>query len=69
VAEEYFAAEAAGLDETLVDVFSENGVEVVGMSSEDYQAWLELAQQSSYQTFADNVPNGQELIDAALEVE
>lgn len=69
VAEEYFAAEAAGLDETLVEVFSENGVEVVGMSGEHYQAWLKLAQESAYQTFAEDVPNGQELIDAALEVE
>lgn len=69
VAEEYFAAEAAGLDQTLVEVYEENGVEVVGMSEEDYNAWLALAKESSYKTFADNVPNGQALIDAALEVE
>lgn len=68
-AETYFAKEAAGLDQKMVDVFSENGVEVVSMSPEDYQAWLDIAKQSSYKTFAENVPNGQALIDAALAVE
>ncbi|PWG62059.1 ABC transporter substrate-binding protein [Spiribacter halobius] len=68
-AEEYFAEQAAQLDETMVEVFRENGVEVVTMSPDDYQAWLELAQESSYKTFAEEVPNGQELIDAALAVE
>lgn len=68
-AEEYFAKEAAGLDQKMVDVFSENGVEVVNMSPENYQAWLDIAKKSSYKTFAENVPNGQALIDAALAVE
>ncbi len=68
-AEEFFAAEAAGLDETMVEVFEENGVEVVNMSQEDYDAWLEVAKESSYKTFAENVENGQALIDAALAVE
>ncbi|TDN98200.1 MULTISPECIES: TRAP transporter substrate-binding protein DctP [Halomonas] len=68
-AEEFFAREAAALDQKMVDVFKENGVKVVQMSAEDYQAWLDIAKQSSYKTFAENVPNGQELIDAALAVE
>jgi len=68
-AEDFFANEAAKLDQEMVDVFKENGVEVVSMSSEDYNAWLEIAKQSSYKTFAENVPNGQALIDAALAVE
>jgi len=68
-AEEYFAEQAAQLDETMVEVFRENGVEVVTMSPEDYQAWLDLAHESSYESFAEDVPNGQELIDAALDVE
>jgi len=53
----------------MADVFAENGVEVVSMSPEDYQAWLDIAKKSSYKTFAENVPNGQALIDAALAVE
>lgn len=68
-AEEYFAKEAAGLDQKMADVFEENGVEVVNMTPENYQAWLDIAKKSSYKTFAENVPNGQALIDAALAVE
>ncbi|SEL71133.1 TRAP transporter substrate-binding protein DctP [Halomonas daqiaonensis] len=68
-AEAFFAAEAANLDQQMVEVFEENGVEVVNMSKEDYDAWLEIAKQSSYKNFADSVENGQALIDAALAVE
>ncbi len=68
-AEEFFAAEAAAIDQQMVEVFEENGVEVVSMSKEDYDAWLEIAKQSSYKNFADNVENGQAIIDAALAVE
>lgn len=68
-AEEFFAEEAPGLDQKMVEVFEENGVEVVSMSEEDYEAWLELAKQTSYKNFADNVENGQAIIDAALAVE
>ncbi|CAM3337880.1 TRAP transporter substrate-binding protein DctP [Halomonas lysinitropha] len=68
-AEAFFADEAANLDQQMVEVFEENGVEVVSMSEADYNAWLEIAKQSSYKNFADNVENGQALIDAALAVE
>ncbi|MGQ7246019.1 TRAP transporter substrate-binding protein [Halomonas sp. V046] len=68
-AEAYFAGEAAELDQKMADVFAENGVEVVQMSPEDYQAWLDVAQESAYKSFAENVENGQALIDAALSVE
>ncbi|WP_336367970.1 TRAP transporter substrate-binding protein [Marinobacter sp. C2H3] len=68
-AEEYFSKEAAGLDQKMVDVFAKNGVKVVKMSPEDYNAWLDIAKKSSYKTFAEKVPNGQALIDAALAVE
>jgi TRAP-type C4-dicarboxylate transport system substrate-binding protein len=68
-AEAFFAEEAAGLDQKLVDIYKENGVKVVTMSAEDYQAWLDVARESSYKNFAEKVPNGQKLIDAALSVE
>lgn len=68
-AEAFFADEAANLDQQMVEVFEENGVEVVSMSEADYNAWLKIAKQSSYKNFADNVENGQALIDAALAVE
>jgi len=68
-AEDYFAGEAKKLDEDLIKTYKDNGVEVVQMSKENYDAWLNIAQETSYKNFAEKVPNGQELIDAALAVE
>ncbi|UIJ73955.1 TRAP transporter substrate-binding protein DctP [Aurantimonas sp. HBX-1] len=68
-AEAYFAEEAPKLDEKLVEAYKKAGVEVVEMSKEDYDAWLEIAKETSYKEFAEKVPNGQQLIDAALAVE
>ena len=39
------------------------------MSKEDYDAWLAIAQETSYKNFAEEVEGGKELIDAALAVE
>ncbi|MCA1770232.1 MAG: TRAP transporter substrate-binding protein DctP [Halomonas sp.] len=68
-AEAFFAAEAANIDRQMVEVYKENGVEVVRMSEDDYNAWLDIARETSYKNFAENVPNGQAIIDAALAVE
>ena len=67
-AEEYFNEQARGLDQKMVDAFTEAGVEVTTMSKEDYDAWLAIAKETSYKEFA-KIPGGQELIDAALAVE
>lgn len=67
-AEEYFVGEAKKLDQEMIDTFKKAGVEVVEMSREDYDAWLQIAEDTSYKTFAETVPNGQELIDKALAV-
>ena len=67
-AEDYFAAEAAKLDEEMIKTFKDAGVEVVEMSPEDYDAWLTIAQETAYKEFA-NVPGGAELIEKALAVE
>ncbi len=69
VAEEYFVGEAKGLDDKLVKAYSDAGVEVVEMSADDYKAWLDIAKETSYKTFADKVEGGQALIDKALAVE
>ncbi|MFD1695020.1 TRAP transporter substrate-binding protein DctP [Roseibium aestuarii] len=69
VAEDYFAGEAKGMDDQLVEAFSNAGVKVVEMSADDYNAWLEIAKATSYKSFAETVPNGQALIDKALAVE
>ncbi|MEE2951376.1 MAG: TRAP transporter substrate-binding protein DctP [Pseudomonadota bacterium] len=68
-AEDYFAGEAEKLDQTLVDTYKKAGVEVVEMTPENYDAWLEIAKETSYKNFAEKVPNGQKLIDEALAVE
>jgi len=68
-AEEYFDKEAAGLDAKMVDAFKGAGVEIVSMSKDDYDAWLAIAKDTAYKEFAEKVPGGQELIDAALAVE
>ena len=68
-AEEYFFGEAKKLDQIMIDKYKEAGVEVVEMSKEDYDAWLAVAQESSYKVFAEDVPGGAELIEKALAVE
>ena len=66
--EEYFAKESKGLDDKMVKVFKDNKVEVVTLTAAEYQAWLDVAQKSSYAGFAKEVPDGKKLIDAALAV-
>ncbi len=53
----------------MVDIFKKAGVEVVSMSPEDYDAWLAIAKETSYKSFAEKVPGGDELIDKALAVD
>lgn len=68
-AEEFFFSEAKKLDQTLVETYEEAGVEVVDMTEEHYNAWLDIAQESSYAHFAENVEGGEALLDKALSVD
>lgn len=68
-AEEYFAGEAKGLDDKMIDVYKKAGVEVTELTKEEHAAWLAIAQESSYKNFAEKVPGGKELIAKALAVE
>jgi len=68
-AEAYFNEEVRKGDQIMIDTYKKAGVEVVEMSKEDYNAWLELAKQSSYKDFAAKVPGGDKLIEKALAVE
>jgi TRAP-type transport system periplasmic protein len=52
----------------MVEVFKKNNVEVATMSSSEYDAWIKVAQDSSYKGFATEVPDGKKLIDEALAV-
>jgi TRAP-type transport system periplasmic protein len=66
--EEFFNAESKKLDSEMVETFKKNNVEVVTLTPEEYDAWLKIAQESSYKTFASEVSDGKKLIDAALSV-
>jgi TRAP-type C4-dicarboxylate transport system substrate-binding protein len=66
--EQFFASKAKGLDDEMVKVFKDHNVEVVTLSAAEYDAWLKVAEKSSYAEFAKDVPNGKKLIDDALRV-
>lgn len=68
-AEDYAFQAAVEADDNMVEVFKENDVEIATMSPEQFQAWRDVAQKSSYKNFAEQVPGGQELIDMALSVD
>ena len=67
-AEDYFNKATKGLDDEMVSVFKKNNVEVVTLTSAEYDAWVKIAQDSSYKQFATEVPDGKKLIDEALAV-
>ena len=68
-AEAYYLEEAKKQDAASEEVFREAGVEIAQMSAEDFEAWRELAQETSYKAFVEEVSDGQELLDMALSVE
>jgi TRAP-type C4-dicarboxylate transport system substrate-binding protein len=68
-AEEYFSAEIRKGDDKMVETFKKANVEVVEMSKEDFDAWLNVAKESSYKKFAEEVPGGDKLIEEALAVQ
>jgi TRAP-type transport system periplasmic protein len=65
-AEEYFNQATKKLDDEMVETFKKNNVEVVTMSPAEYDAWIKVAQESSYKEFASEVPDGKKLIEQAL---
>jgi len=69
VAEDWFAEQAAGLDDKMEAAFEKAGVEIVSMTAEQADAWRKIAQDTSYKKFADKVKGGQDIIDMALAVE
>ena len=66
--QQFFADKAKGLDDEMVKVFKDHNVEVVTLTPQEYDAWLKVAEKSSYAEFAKEVPNGKKLIDEALSV-
>jgi len=68
-AEAYYLEEAKKQDAASADIFAENGVEIAQMSQEEFDAWRDLAKETSYKAFVEQTPGGQELLDMALSVE
>jgi TRAP-type C4-dicarboxylate transport system substrate-binding protein len=67
-AQEFFAERAKSLDDTMVKEFKDHGVKVVEMTPAQYDAWVKVARESSYEEFAKEVPDGKQLVDEALSV-
>ena len=68
-AEAFYFEEAKKQDANARRVFEENGVEIALMTEAEFNAWREIAAQSSYEAFIESVPDGQRLLDKALAVE
>lgn len=68
-AEAFYLEEAKLQDAASADVFREAGVEIAEMTEADFDAWRELAQETSYAEFVSSVDGGQALLDKALSVE
>lgn len=68
-AEVFYLEEAKKEDADSRQVFADNGVEIADMTKEDFDAWRELARETSYAAFVEELPEGQDLLDKALAVE
>lgn len=68
-AEAYYLEEAKKQDAASAEVFRENGVEIAAMTQAEFDAWRELAKETSYKAFVEETPGGQELLDLALSVD
>jgi TRAP-type C4-dicarboxylate transport system substrate-binding protein len=67
-AQKYYEGKAKQVDDAAVKIFKDHGVEVTSLTPAEYDAWIDVAKQSSYKQFAQEVPDGQKLIDEALAV-
>ncbi|MGG7567859.1 TRAP transporter substrate-binding protein DctP [Rhodovulum sp. DZ06] len=68
-AQAYYLEEAKKQDAASAKVFADNGVEIAQMTKEEFDAWRELAKETSYKAFVEEVKGGQALLDLALSVE
>lgn len=66
--EPFAVAGAKADDERLAEVYEKAGVKVVDMNQAAFDKWLKIAKETSYKSFAADVPNGKQLLDMALSV-
>ena len=67
-AQAYYEGKADAVNEEAIKAFRDHKDKVVELSDAEYNEWLALAKKTSYARFAQEVPNGQKLIDEALSV-
>ena len=68
-AQAYYLEEAKKADAASEKAFSDAGVTIARMTEEDFNAWREIAKNSSYKKFVEETEGGQALLDMALAVE
>jgi TRAP-type C4-dicarboxylate transport system substrate-binding protein len=68
-AEKYASEQSKIADQKLVAAYKKAGVKIVEMSDEQVAKWRNIADESSYKAFAEDVRGGRELLDMALSVE
>ena len=68
-AEEFYLTEAKKQDADSVRVFREAGVQIKEMTKDEFQAWQNLAKETSYKQFVADYPEGQRFLDLSLAVE
>jgi len=68
-AEAYYLDEAKKQDANSVKVFKEAGVQIKEMTTSEFQAWQNLAKETSYKQFVADYPEGQRFLDLALAVD
>jgi len=67
-AQAYYEGKADAVNEEAIKAFRDHKDKVVELTDAEFNEWLELAKKTSYARFAQDVPNGQKLIDEALAV-
>jgi len=68
-AEAFYLAEAKTQDAKSVETFRNAGVEIAEMTQADFDAWRDIAVETSYKEFVNSVADGQALLDLALSVD
>lgn len=67
-AEPFFVKLANDSLDGCLKAFEEKNVQLHELSEGDFNKWLEIAKATSFKIYAERVPNGQELLNLALEV-
>lgn len=67
--EAYFDKETRGLDAQMVEAYKKANVQIAELTPAQFAKWREIAQQTSYKVFSENVKGGDALIKKALAVQ